>query len=92
MLSSFELVSSLHQITVHKDMVPLTALCAPMGLYKWLIMPQGSSASPGCFVKVINEVINKLKQVAAYLGDVTVFDSDPITRVQTIRSLLERLR
>ena len=30
--------------------------------------------------------------MAAYLHDVTVFDSDPIAHVQTIRSLFERLR
>ena len=71
---------------------PLTASCTPTGLYKWLVMPQGSSASPGWFVKVINEVIKDLKQVAAYLDDVIVFDSDPIAHVQTIRSLFERLR
>ena len=55
-------------------------------------MPQGSSASPGWFVKVINEVIKDLKQVATYLDDVIMFDSNPIAHVQTIRSLFERLR
>ena len=54
-------------------------------------MPQGSSASPGWFVKVIKELIKDLKQVAAYL-DVIVFDSDPIAHIETIRSLFERLR
>ena len=54
-------------------------------------MPQGSSASPGWFVKVMNEVIQDLKQVAAYLDDAIVFDSDPVANVQTIRSLFERL-
>ena len=53
----FVLVFSFHQITGHKDTVPLTAFCTPTGLYEWLVMPQGSSASPGWFVKVINEVI-----------------------------------
>ena len=48
--SLFELVSSFHQITAHKDTVLLTAVCTPTGLYKWLVMPQGSSASPGWFV------------------------------------------
>ena len=28
----FELVSSFHQITAHKDTVPLTAFCTPTGL------------------------------------------------------------
>ena len=74
------------------DTVPLTAFCTPTGLYEWLVMPQGSSASPGWFVKVINEVIKGLAQVAAYLDDVIVFDSDPTAHVRTIRALFERLR
>ena len=52
--------------------MPLTAFCMPTGLYEWLVMPQDSSASPGWFVKVIDEVIKGLKQVAAYLDDVIV--------------------
>ena len=92
MFSLFNLVSSLHQITAHKGKVPLTAFCPLTGLYEWLGMPQGSSASPGWFVKVINEVIKYLKQVEAYLDDVIVFDSDPVAHVRTIRSLFERLR
>ena len=55
--SLFDLVSSFHQTKAHKDTVPLTAFCTPTGLYEWLVMPQGSSASPGWFVKVINKVI-----------------------------------
>ena len=51
-------------------------------------MPQSSGASPGRFVKVINEVIKGLEQVAAYLNDVIVFDSDPTAHVKTMRCLL----
>ena len=40
----FDLVSSFHQKKAHKNTVPLTAFCAPTGLYEWLVMPQGSSA------------------------------------------------
>ena len=53
----FDLVSSFHHVKAHRDTVPLTAFCTPTGLYEWLVIPQGSSASPGWFVKVINEVI-----------------------------------
>ena len=56
----FDLVSPFLQKKAHKDTVPLTAFCAPTGLHEWLVMPQGSSASPGWFVKVINEVIEDL--------------------------------
>ena len=44
------------RIPAHKDIVAPTAFCTPAGLYECL-MPQGSSASLGWFVKVINEVI-----------------------------------
>ena len=42
----FDLVSPFHQINAHKDTIPLTAFGTPTGLYEWLVMPQGSSASP----------------------------------------------
>ena len=86
------LVSSFHQITSHKDTVPLTALCTPTRLYEWLVMHQGSGALPGWFVKVINEVIKGLPQVAAYLEVVIALNSDPTAHVKTIRALFERLR
>ena len=88
----FDLVSSFHQLKAHKDTASLTAFCPPTVLYEWLVVPQGSSASPGWFVKVINEMITDVKQVAAYIDDGIVFDSDPISQVQTIRSLFERFR
>ena len=70
--SLFDLVSSFHQITAHKDTVPLTAFCTPTGLYDWLVMPHGSRASPDWLVKVINDVTKGSEQVAAYLDDVIV--------------------
>ena len=74
-----------------QDTVPLAAFCTPTGLYEWLVMPQGSSPSPGRSVKVISEVIKGLEQVATYLVDVIVFDSDPFAHVRTTPALFERL-
>ena len=76
--SLFDLVSSFHQITVHKNTIPLTAFCTLTRLFEWLMMPQGRSAAPGWFVKVINEVINGLDRIAAYLEDLIVFDARPL--------------
>ena len=55
-------------------------------------MLQGSSASPGWFIKVIDEVIKGLARVVAYLDDVIVFDSDLKAHVKMIRAFFERLR
>ena len=54
--------------------------------------PQGSSASPAWFVKVINEVIKGLEHVAADLDDIVVFDPDPYDHVVNIRALFGHLR
>ena len=90
--SLFDLVSSFHQITIDKDTIPLTAFCTQDRLFEWLVMPQGSSAAPGWFVKIINEVITGWQRVAAYLDDIIVFDPDPTDYVANIRALFGRLR
>ncbi|CAB1103258.1 unnamed protein product [Ectocarpus sp. CCAP 1310/34] len=90
--SLFDMKSSFHQITVHRDTIPLTAFVTSSGLFEWLEMPQGRSAAPGWFCKVVNEVIENLRGVASYLDDLIVFDDTPATHVGTMRALFERLR
>ena len=41
---------------------------------------------------MIDEAIQGMGQVAAYLDDVIVFDFDPTAHVKTIRALFESLR
>ncbi|CAB1097278.1 unnamed protein product [Ectocarpus sp. CCAP 1310/34] len=90
--SLFDMKSSFHQNTVHRHTIPLTAFVTSSGLFEWLKMPQGSSAAPGWFCKVVNEVIKNLHGVASYLDDLIVFDDTPATHVGTMRALFERLR
>ena len=85
------MVSSFHQITIDKDSILLTAFCTPHRLFEWLMIPQGSSASPGWFVEVINEVIKGLERVATYLDDIIVFDPDPTDHVANTRAIFGRL-
>ena len=49
------------------------------------LMPQRSSAAPGWFVKVINDVIKGLGRVVAYVDDVIVFDADSSLHVATMK-------
>lgn len=71
------IVPSFHQPTIDKDTITLMASPTPTRLVEWYVMPEGRSAAPGWFAKVINEVIKDLDRVAACLGDVIVFDLDP---------------
>lgn len=78
--------------TAHKETVPLTGFPTPTGLYEWLVVAQGHSASPGWFIKVFNAVIKGLKQVVVYLDDIIHFYSDSVTHLNTIRALFEQLQ
>ena len=89
--SLFDLVFSFHQTTVQKGTIPHTAFCTPKRHFVWLVMPQGSSAAPGWFVKVISEVIKGLDR-AAYLDNVIVFDADPSFHVHNKQQILLRLQ
>ena len=55
-------------------------------------MPDGSSAAPGWFVKVINVVIKGLYRVTAYLDDVIVFHADPSLHVANMKDSFLCLR
>ena len=37
--SVFDLFSGFTQLTIHPDLIPLTAFCTPNGLYEWFRMP-----------------------------------------------------
>ena len=63
-----------------------------MRLFEWLVMPQGISAAPRWFVKVIDEVIEGLDRVAAYLDDVIVFDADSSLQVANMKGFFLRVR
>ena len=92
--SLLDFTGSFHQIIACKDTVPLTAFATPTRLFEWLRMPMGASQSPGWFVKVINEVINGLPGLEAYLDDVVKFGENPAYTllVAGVRALVERLR
>lgn len=57
----------------------------------WLVTPQGSSAAPKWFVKVVNEVIKYLAKVATYLDDVIVLDTDPAAHARNIKAFFKQL-
>ena len=54
--SVFDLFSGFTQLTIHPDIIPLTAFCTPNGLYEWLRMPQGAAGAPAWFVSVMRLV------------------------------------
>ncbi|CAB1102849.1 unnamed protein product [Ectocarpus sp. CCAP 1310/34] len=59
--SLFDLKSSFHQITGHRDTIPLTAFVTSSRLFEWLKMPQGSSAALGGFANTMRALFERLR-------------------------------
>ena len=90
--SVFDLFSGFTQLTIHPDTIPLTAFCAPNGLYEWLRMPQGAAGAPAGFVSVMRLVTAGLNNIRMYLDDEIDSDDCPLHHVTTLAAFFARLR
>ena len=90
--SSSDMMSEFHQILFGENSIPLTAFCTTSGLYKFLVMPMGTSGSPGHFQRVMQQVTADLAHfVTIYIEDVLVRSNDESSMVDYIERLLEAL-
>ena len=86
------MMSGVHQIMIGENSVPLTAFCTTSGLYEFLVMPMGTSGSPGHFQRVMQQVTADLAQfVTIYIDDVLVRSNDESSMVDYIERFLKAL-
>ena len=92
LFSSFDMMSGFHQIMIGENSVPLTASCTASGLYEFLVMPMGTSGSPGHFQRVMQHVTADLAHfVTLYIDDVLVRSNDEASMVDHIERFLKAL-
>ena len=90
--SSFDMMSGFHQIMIGENRVPLTAFCTTSGLYEFLVMPMGTSGSPGHFERVMQQVTADLVHfVTICIDDVLVRRNDESSMVDYIERFLKAL-
>ena len=90
--SSFDMMSGFHQIMIGENSVPLTAFCTTSGLYEFLVMPMGTSGSPGYFQRVMQQVTADLAHfVTIYIDAVLVRSNDESSMVDYIERFLKAL-
>ena len=92
LFSSFDMMSGFHQILAGENSIPLTAFCTTSGLYEFLVMPMGTSGSPGHFQRVMQQVTADLAHfVTIYSDDVLVRNNDKSSMVDYIERFLKAL-
>lgn len=91
--SKIDLSQGYHQMRVHDEDIPKTAMNTRYGQFEWLVMNFGLSNAPATFMHAMNSMFHDLLDVSViiFLDDILIFSKNKQDHEKHVREVLDRL-
>lgn len=90
--STIDLNKAYHQIPMHEDDIPKTAIITPWGLFEYVVMPCELKNATQTFQRFMDSVFRDLDFVFVYIDDILVMSNDQEQHEQHLRQVFQKLK